>query len=122
MIKKLCKKLGTSWTEKSALPMFTNYFNNKNYLYRENSLFGLKAICVNLSPATIVSLAQQLSDMAKRETIPNVLVLILQTMHEFEKTVTDNNLRTIAHEMYKALTNHPDSDVQSHASQYATST
>lgn len=92
IIKKLSKKLGPKWCEKHALPMFTGFINNPNYLYRENALFGLKSIAMYLSHETILKVSNQIIEMAKHEKVPSVLVLIIQTINEFTQNSDDKPL------------------------------
>jgi len=63
----------------------------------------------------------QIVDMVKREKVPSVLVLILQTVNEFQKTlsVDDPALAKQARELYSSLQKHQDTDVAFYAEQFA---
>lgn len=41
-IKKLAERLGARWTEKFVFSKVMDFLSNKNYLLRENALFGVK--------------------------------------------------------------------------------
>lgn len=41
-IKKLAERLGARWTEKYIFTKVMDFLTNKNYLLRENALFGVK--------------------------------------------------------------------------------
>ncbi len=99
--------------------MFTGFLSNQNYLYRENALFGLKSVAMYISHETIQKVANQLVDMSKTEQVPSVLVLILQTIHEFTQNGDDKVLSNIAQGLYTSLQEHPDSDVSFYAKQYS---
>lgn len=53
VIKKISKKLGVKWAEKNALAHFKALFDNSNYLYRMNYLFGIGEIYKYISPGVL---------------------------------------------------------------------
>jgi hypothetical protein len=66
-----------------------------------------------------MKIASQIADMAGNETVPNVLVLILQTIYEFQASINDKNLDSLAKQLYLKCQDHPDSDVSYYAKLYA---
>jgi len=95
--------------------MFTTFFTNPNYLYRENALFGFKAISQYVSNATKQKLVSQITQLAKNEQVPSVLVLILQTVKEFQESVDDPAVNAMARDLCKSLQDYPDADVSYYA-------
>lgn len=57
--------------------------------------------------------------MAGNENVPNVLVLIIQTINEFQASINDKNLDAIAKQLYQKYQDNPDSDVSYYAKFYA---
>lgn len=51
-IKRLAERLGGRWAEKYVLPKLMDFVNHSNYLYRQNSLFGVKVILSHFSRAS----------------------------------------------------------------------
>ena len=41
-MKKLSERLGARWAEKTVFPKIMEFLSNKNYLLRQNALFGVK--------------------------------------------------------------------------------
>ena len=72
-----------------------------------------------LPSETVMKIASQLADMAGNENVPNVLVLIIQTINEFQASINDKNLDAIAKQLYQKYQDNPDSDVSYYAKFYA---
>lgn len=99
--------------------MFTEFFSNPNYLYRENALFGIKGIAPYLDKDALPKIVDQIMSLAKSEKVPNVQVLILQAMNELQATSDDPKLNSAAKELYSAWKNDSDTDVSFYAKKFA---
>lgn len=66
-----------------------------------------------------MKVASQIAEMASSETVSNVLVLILQTINEFQATINDKNLDSLAKQLYQRYQDHNDSDVSYYAKLFA---
>lgn len=67
----------------------------------------------------IHKVTNQIIDLAKQEKVPNVLILILQTVNEFQKIINDDQLKKNAKDLYTSLLQHSDSDVSFYAERFS---
>ena len=118
-ISKLTEKLGTLWCEKNILPAINIYMEQKNYLFRENALFGIQALAEWLSPEVLAKCGAQLLEMSTTEKVSPVMILILQTIKLISTKLQDKSFDENAKIMYNTLLNDPDSDVSYYAKLYA---
>ena len=66
-----------------------------------------------------MKVVNQIVEMANNEIVPSVLVLILQTINEFQASINDKNLDAAAKQLYLKLQENPDSDVNYYSKQFA---
>lgn len=78
-----------------------------------------QGIVLYLSQETVLNVSDQIIKMAQKENVPSVLVLIIQTIHEFQQTINDSTLDATAKQLYERLQDNPDSDVSFYAKQFS---
>ncbi len=78
-IKLLCKRLGLKWSESTALPIFYSFYDNKNYLYRLNYLFGISEIYKYISPSLLEVEINNICKMVK-DPVANIRINVLKTL------------------------------------------
>jgi len=79
VIKRISKKLGVKWSEKKALAMFKNLFENQNYLYRINYLFGVGEIYKYISSGILEKELANICKMVK-DPVPNIRATVIKTL------------------------------------------
>jgi hypothetical protein len=78
-----------------------------------------KGIVLYLAQDTVLSVSDQIIKMAQKENVPNVLVLIIQTIHEIQQTINDKSLDAAAKTLYERYLDNGDSDVSFYAKQFS---
>jgi len=74
-----------------------------------------------LSPDALAHTGEKLLDLSTKEKVPNITILILQTVHFLRKHINDKHFDENAKIMYNTMLNDADSDVSYYAKLYCTS-
>jgi hypothetical protein len=66
-----------------------------------------------------VKTGNQLIELSKTEKVPNVIVLLLQTVNDFRANCNDKSLAASAKELFHSFESHQDSDVSYSAQSFS---